>query len=300
MKKLFAFLLALFVLTLSACKQENLSYNEKIQFPKIDQESHGEIPFNFELGSKKEIIGKELSLYKVTPRRDEKNAENYDSFLFEVFEVSIDKSVKNEHFTKYFCNDGGTLEIYNSGSFIFSHNRKKQKIVELSDNEIITIAEKFLRDNALLPEGFTVGKVLGGTYNGKGEPLKKTVGFYHEIDGCEVYGRSDIIVEVDSLGINSIYSIYSEYEFEQKIKCLTYDEILDISPLKEGQIVYDSTKLTSAGEYVIFEDVEIMYYDSPVNQPKLTYIQPVYKFIGKIYDIDGHSTDYYWIIQAIS
>jgi hypothetical protein len=43
-----------------------------------------------------------------------------------------------------------------------------------------------------------------------------------------------------------------------------------------------------------------MYYDSPVNQPSLIYIQPIYKFTGKIYDSDGNSTDYNWVVQAVA
>lgn len=84
------------------------------------------------------------------------------------------------------------------------------------------------------------------------------------------------------------------------MKSLTFDEILDISPLKEGQIIYDATKLSGEVERVVIDDLQIMYYDSPVNQPELTYILPIYKFKGKIYDVDGNFTDYYWAIQAIS
>lgn len=298
MKKI-ACMLAVFVFTLCACKQENLYYNDKIQFPQMAQELHGDVPFEFSLKNKKEIIGKELSVYKIIHRRNKKNAEYYDGCLFKTFELNINKSVDYEHYTKYFCNDNDTLEIYDAGSYIFSHNRKSNDIVTLSDDEAIILAEKFLKDHALLPNGFVVGKTLGGTYK-NGEPLKKTVGFYHEIDGYEVYGRSDIIVEIDSIGINAVYSIYSEYEFEQKVKSLSLDEILAISPLKEGQIIYDATELSGEVERVVIDDLQIMYYDSPVNQPQLTYIQPIYKFKGKIYDVDGNSTDCYWVIQAIS
>lgn len=299
MKKIVC-MLAVFVFTLCACKQENLSYNEKIQFPQMAQELHGDVPFDFSLKNKKEIIGKELSIYKIIQRRNEKNAEYYDGCLFKTFSANVYKTVEYEHYTKYFCNDNDTLEIYDTGSYIFSHNRNSNDIVTLSDDEAIILAEKFLKDYALLPNGFVAGKILGGTYNKNGEPLKKTVGFYHEIDGYEVYGRSDITVEIDSIGINGVYSIYNEYEFEQKVKSLTFDEILDISPLKEGQIIYDATKLSGEVERVVIDDLQIMYYDSPVNQPELTYILPIYKFKGKIYDVDGNFTDYYWAIQAIS
>lgn len=115
-----------------------------------------------------------------------------------------------------------------------------------------------------------------------------------------MYGRSDITVEVDAQGIDAIYSIYSDYEFERNIRCLSYNELIDIDPLKEGQIVYDATKLNAEVSKIIIKEFKIMYYDSPINQPELSYIQPVYQFKGVAVDSEGNGTDYYWTISAIA
>ena len=300
MRKIFIFMLMLVLVTSCACKHEMSSYEEKIQFPQLAQELHSNIPIEFDLGDKKEILGMELSVYKIIPRRDENNAEYYDGCLFKIFESNINNIDEKEYYTKYYCDNNDIIEIYNEGSFVFSHNRKSKDIVELSEYELVSMAENYLKDNALLPYGFVAGKRLGGTYNEKGEPLKRTIGFYREIDEYDVYGRSDITVEIDSSGVNGVYSIYSEYEFDRKVKSLSYDEILNISPLKEGQVTYEASELSGEAEYIIIDDVEIMYYDSPVNQPSLIYIQPIYKFTGKIYDSDGNSTDYNWVVQAVA
>ena len=85
-------------------------------------------------------------------------------------------------------------------------------MINIPDEQVVELAEQYLKDNDLLPNGFTVGKSLGSTYDENGKPLMKSVGFYREIGGYEVYGRSDIVAEVDAQGINAIYSIYWDPE----------------------------------------------------------------------------------------
>ncbi len=270
----------------------------EIKFPQTTQELNEKTPFYFELEDQKDRMGDKLPLYRIAPRRTSKNASYYDGCLFKVFTGNINHISENDRFTKYDCNDGDTLEIYDNGCFIFNHNRSGTDTVNMSDDEIIALAEEYLKSNALLPDDFFVGKSLGGTYRDDGTPCMKSVGFYREIDGYEVCGRSDIIVEVDSDGIKAIYSIYSDYEFDRDVRCLSYEDVMEIDPLTEGQIVFDATQLKGEVEKVVIQDLKIMYYDSPVNQPELAYIQPVYQFQGLAVDSEGNSTDLYWTIAA--
>ena len=285
---------------LCACKKKVSNSQNKIDFPQIAQEIHGTVPFEFELGNQKNELGKEIGLYKIKPRRTIKNSEYYDGYLFKLFCGNIIRSTEYKQYTRYTCGDGDTLEIYNSGSFIFSHNRDCTKVINIPDEQVVELAEEYLKNNDLLPNGFTIGKSLGGTYDENGKPLIKSVCFCREIGGYEVYGRSDITVEVDAQGIDAIYSIYSDYEFERNIRCLSYNELIDIDPLKEGQIVYDATKLNAEVSKIIIKEFKIMYYDSPINQPELSYIQPVYQFKGVAVDSEGNGTDCYWTISAIA
>ena len=106
-------------------------------------------------------------------------------------------------------------------------------MINIPDEQVVELAEEYLKNNDLLPNGFTIGKSLGGTYDENGKPLMKSVCFCREIGGYEVYGRSDITVEVDAQGIDAIYSIYSDYEFERNIRCLSYNELIDILAWKK-------------------------------------------------------------------
>ena len=301
MKKILVCVIILMIISgLCACKKKVSNLPNKIDFPQIAQEIHETVPFEFELGNQKNELGKEIGLYKIKPRRTIKNSEYYDGYLFKLFCGNIIRSTEYKQYTKYTCSDSDTLEIYNSGSFIFSHNRDCTEVINIPDEQVVELAEEYLKSNDLLPNGFTVGKSFGGTYDENGKPLMKSVGFYREIGGYEVYGRSDITVEVDAQGINAIYSIYSDYEFERNIRCLSYNELITIDPLKEGQIVYDATKLNAEVSKIIIKEFKIMYYDSPINQPELSYIQPIYQFKGIAVDSEGNRTDYYWTISAIA
>lgn len=298
MRKFFACIIML-ILLFGLCACQGNTKVRKIKFPKTAQELHDRVPFEFNIGDYKDMMGKNLPLYKIVRRRTPKNEKYYDGCLFKAFAGSINETIKRDRFTKYVCNDGDSLEIYDDGNYVFTSKRSSKETIRTSDQEIILLAEEYLKNNALLPDGFKAGKTLGGTYNADGTPVMKSVGFYHKINGYEIYGRSDITVEIDAYGICAIYSIYSNYEFEKNVRCLSYEEVLDIDPLQEGQILYDPAKLKGKIDSVIINELKIMYYDSPFNQPELNYIQPIYQFKGTAFDGDGNSTDYYWTISAI-
>lgn len=67
---------------------------------------------------------------------------------------------------------------------------------------------------------------------------------------------------------------------------------------EKGKFTYDTSKLFYQAKGVVFDEVEIVYYDSPITQSNLGYIKPVYRFKGLISDYLGNSTECIWIVEA--
>lgn len=62
---------------------------------------------------------------------------------------------------------------------------------------------------------------------------------------------------------------------------------------------FDTDIIKSKVETVIFNDVEILYYDAPMDKPANTHIQPCYQFSGTATDLEGNTSPAYWTIQAV-
>lgn len=296
----------LIIFTLSSCNTGK-KYGE-IKFPKMLAEVHGKVSVEFDLSDDSiNLLGQELSVYKVITRKKDIDGKDYDSYLIATFGGKVTKVEEYDYYKRYCFSDNNCLEVYDKGSYIYYNNSGSDDAIKMADEEVYNVAQDFLEKNALLSEGFFAGDSLGGNecytllLDGtiRREYIMRSVGFFHEIEGYNVYGRSDTTVEVIADGIGSVYSIYSDYVFDSKVSCMSYDDIMQLDISEEGQITYDTSKLPGVAKRVVFDDVEIMYYDSPVNQPELEYIQPIYQFSGEIEDESGNKTKYYWTIPAI-
>ena len=302
MKKIICYCFMMMLIFLTACSQEKLS-KEVIQFPQMASRIHGSIPVEFSLDDDAvRVLGQDRPVYRIVTRKTEKGTEDgtyYDGCLFKVFANDVEKTTAREGYTRYECRNGDRLDIYDKGSYVYRRKGDSAQPLSLSDAEAIQQATAYLRTNALLPDGFAASQTLGGTKTDTGAFLTKTIGFFRKIDGCDFYGRSDITVEIDALGVRMVSSIYSDYVFDQNVACRSYEEVKKLHPLQQGQIVYDTSKLSGEADHIQLENVTVLYYDSPVNQPELSSIQPVYQFSGKIFDKSGEATDYYWTVAAI-
>lgn len=290
-------LAALTAMSMAACRMNHV---EEIVFPQAVSTSDEDISIQFDLSDEDaQLLGQELPLYKIVPRRDPEDTDYYDGCLFKLFAGSVQETVEKEHYTIYYCNDGDQLEIYENGSFVYRRGNYSNDILELSDDAVVQMAKEYLEQNGLLPDGFVAGETLGGTRNADGTFVMKSVGFFRKIDGYAMYGRSDITVEIRADGISAVTSVYNDYAFDRNVSCLSYEDVQTLDPLEYGQVVYDGNGLSGRPDHIVLNDFEIMYYDSPVNQPDLSHIQPVYQFKGEIFDKSGNSTDYYWTVPAM-
>lgn len=283
---------------------------DSIQFPQMSAQKHDSTTtISFELDSKsKNSLGQELPKYKIiSPRKSDKDYYDgcvfkiIDSFLYsnEIIGNVSSETKKDGEYTRYYydkCNS--ELIIYENGSFAFRMLSPKEEKLTLTDEEVIKIAEDFVKTSGLCPSGFTRGEKLGQTVINKTDVIMKSVGFYRNITDCNVYGKSEIIVEVRASGITAFSSVYSEYKDYKTVKCLSYEEIKNIDVFSKGQLSYDVSKLVNKANSIVFKEVETAYYDSPINQPNLGYIKPIYRFKGLISDGIGNSTECVWSVEA--
>ena len=287
--------LAASMLILVSCQ----SKPRQITFPQITIELNEGVTIQFQLSEDKQaLLGQKLPLYKVVPLRNRKNAADYDDKLIKLFIGDIKKEVKQGRYTEYVGGSGDRLDIYKNGCYYYRKSDYDNLPLNMTDEEVLKLAHEFLSDNALLPEGFEAANIVGWrTLNDT--ITTKSAGFFQEIGGYDMWGRSDIEVEVGTGGIGAVVGIYSDYDFLRNVACMSYEKVQKLDPRKNGQIVYEIDKVPGEIKSIILDDVKIMYYDSPMNQPKLKHIQPIYQFSGTITDIEGNKADYYWTIEAI-
>lgn len=315
MKKLWIYIVSVLIVVALAFSyfiaKNKSNITDSIQFPQMSVQKHDvTATISFDLNSKsKDLLGQTLPKYKIiSSRKDDKDYydgcvfKTVDSFLYSKGLLSSSTSSvtkKYGEYTRYYYDKlNSELIIYENGSFTFRMLSPKEEKLTLTDEEVIEIAEDFVKTSAAIPSGFTRGDKLGQTVINKTDVIMKSVGFYRNINDCNVYGKSEIIVEVRSSGITAFSVIYSEYKDYKTVKCLSYEEIKNIDVFEKGQLSYDTSKLINNANSIVFKEVETAYYDSPINQPNLGYIKPIYRFKGLISDELGNSTECVWTVEA--
>lgn len=290
-----------------------LSYDQKsrmisrINFP----ETAGAVPDNLVMqlqipDEKKALLGQALPVYKIVPRRTD---ENYDQEILDLFDFIPDEIDKEDDCTTYkIGNFDKCLTIYQNGCFFYRIDFSNYSEIPLTmtDDEILSEGEAYLRSKNLLPENFYVGSQFGGITRGAPNEegsfyMVKTMGYFQEIDGYAMLGRSDVSIGFWEGGIAQVSSVYSNYTFDRNIVCKSYEQVVSDAKeyAKHGSFTYDMNIIKSEIETIVLNDVEIRYYDSPINQPENTHIQPCYRFSGSATDQEGNVSAAYWTIQAV-
>ncbi|MGI6265018.1 MAG: hypothetical protein ACOYJY_06095 [Acutalibacteraceae bacterium] len=267
--------------------------------------SHERIPVRFALTDADAAqLGQTMPLYRVVPCNGKEGRDAYQTRLLTVF-FGDDRQARQEgSFTRFahYVGDNGKLNLYDNGCYSFFRDGGSRAPVPYTDEEVVEKAAQFLRENGLLPDGFEPGRKLGGeaTVSDEGSVMtSRSVGFYHKIDGYDLYGRSDVSVEIDAEGIKRVTGIYSDYAYDRDVECLSYKEVQALDPVDVGQILYNAEELADRPDHITLTGVKVMYYDAPVTQPELTHIQPIYQFSGVIEDARGNAAEYYWTIPAL-
>ncbi len=305
-RKIVLMLFTLFLtrLFLISCSPEYPAIS-RIQFP----EFAGVIPDNVEIQlqldeAEQSLFGGELAVYKIVPRR---TGENYDQEILDLFGFVPDETLTGDYYNTYKIGDfDEKLSIYKNGCFFYSiaSSHYTRTPLTKTDDEILAEGEAYLRSKNLLPDHFYAGSELGGTImeDSSGSYFAtKSMGFFQRIGEYEILGRSEVFVEFWEEGIAGVGSVYSNYTFDRNIVCKSYKQVVEESKdyIKHGMFSYDTDIVNINLESVVFTDVEIVYYDSPMDKPALTHIQPCYRFRGTATDAEGNTGAAYWTISAI-
>jgi hypothetical protein len=193
-----------------------------------------------------------------------------------------------------FQNENSSLDINGNGTFSYTRkNTNSSKAITLSDIDCITLAEKFLKEKELLPDGFFENGVAYETKTSVKNPadstiVKKDIYFNRKIDGKKVYGVSRIIVTVGADDqIDSVYSLYRNFDKNPtSIKTKSFDEAFnDLKQLKGTVRAGETTKSVNV------KNVELVYWEDSSPYSEQTHIQPVFHFKGEAIDDKGNKDD---------
>lgn len=244
----------------------------------------------------------ELPVYRVsnTEMSESKVNRLLSVFGFTDPMVAVGKDLANRTKITY-TEDYKKLCIINDGHFVYTGRQEHEDIpVSLSDEEVKKQAEKFLRDNDLLPEGFSVGGVGYSEVRSSVDPkpiiYEKCVGFFRRIDGYDVCGRSDILVTYDEQGIVDVYSVYNNYELDCVMECKTLEEA-QAEILSSDSWISCNAKEFGRAKKIQITECEIVYYDKA--NTASGFIQPCITFIGTIIDEKGNSTEFSSTVPAL-
>ncbi len=177
------------------------------------------------------------------------------------------------------------LIIYSDGSYRYKVNVNKDgtkmKNVDFEEGVLVTRAEKFLKDNNLIPGDFAYSK-MGTTKvenldTGEETIITKDLYFAREIDGIEVEGTSKIVISMNGeCEVEEIYSSYREIEKEVKVKeHYTVDEMVERLKNFNGTIYINEN-----ADVITMDDVEVIYYEDSAPYSENITIQPIYRVRG--------------------
>lgn len=297
--KLWALIISIVIL-LSSCGS-NSGKLKKPEFPQLAQEMNMD-KSQLDIQLTDTALESELPVYRVS---NTEMSESKVNRLLSVFGFTgpmkaIGKDISNRTQTTYTEGDK-ELRIINDGNYVYlDHQYCEDIAVSLSDEEVKRQAEEFLRDNDLLPDGFSVGGVGYSTIETSVDPepiiIEKTVGFFRKIDGHDVYGHSDITVTYNENGIVAVYSVYNNYELDCVMECKTLGEAQAGILSSDSWISYDAKEFGQAKKIQITE-CEIVYYDKA--NTASGFIQPCIAFIGTIIDEKGNSTEFSSTVPAL-
>lgn len=269
----------------------------RIDFPTIGGDLPAEI--NFTLDKEIKFSDNRIKLnssrftdkaYKLSLKPENKQEKIYK--LKKIF--NLEKSTKTDMGEVItFMDENTSLDINENGTFSYTKRKTNSKEIYLTDKECINIAENFLKENNLLPDGFFENGVAHETKTSVKDPtdsiiVKKDVYFNRKLNEKTVYGVSRIIVSVGSDSqIDSVYSLYRDFDGKgTSIETKSFEEAFnDLKQLKGTVRTGDNTKS------VKIKNVDLVYWEDSTPYSKQTHIQPVYHFKGEATDDKGNKDD---------
>jgi hypothetical protein len=216
--------------------------------------------------------------------------------LAKVFGLSDGISYSNDQ-NEWLVYQNGEMLIVNGerGSWLYRNllacqNKYYTNVVLPTDEEVVNLAKEYVTGLDIETSIFSVPTV--GVTLKEEKVLQKSVYFYQDIDGYELLGVPQLVVDIGHNGeLEGITS--NNYAFE-KYNTFTLKAIEQvITELQSQQAQYNGPE-TVLGKGVVY-DISLAYCQSLDISSQQTYLVPVFLFAGEVETETGPSRFRAWV-----
>ena len=317
MKRIVFLFVSLFIfITLSACSKDispdsqssdriGVSYPQFAHPASEEPFLRNDISFNI-TKAQGGGLKKSIKIYQARPLTIN---EDYKERILEAFEFqNYSSNVDELNITNYSFGNK-QISIYPNGIFNFEttyDTDRKEFPFSMTNEDVGQTAKNFLTSHGLLPNGFVLTDRVGEqgvTFEENG--IEQTVvtakgaWFQRMIDGIEVIGTSKILVMLNTDGIFSVSSVYSQIGEATEVNLIDMNEALKRAKTNDSLLKWELNKLKGNETKAVVDKVKIVYYDDPLDQ-NATHIQPCYYFEGKATDELNNVSNFSIVVPALA
>ena len=283
-------------------KPEGFQY--EIDFPVSAGHINSKLVTNNKI-DKNKIKNKEiLETYYIVKDEISDSKKQHIKKTFEMEKADVDIKEKDDMTIEKYEKGNEQLTIYSNGTYHYKKDKNKDyskmKNVDLEESALVQKANKFLKDEELIPDDFVYSEIgettIENVTTGEKTVVTKDLYYVREINGIEVEGTSKIVVSMNAEGdVEEIYSSYREIEEVVDVKeNYTIDEMSSELENLNGMIY-----INDDADEVTFEDVEVVYYEDSAPYSDNPTIQPVYRVKGSNMKDGKEIDDYYGLTSAV-
>lgn len=283
-------------------KTEGFQY--EIDFPVSAGHINSKLVTNNKI-DKNKIKNKEiLETYYIVKDEISDSKKQHIKKTFEMEKADVDIKDKDDMTIEKYEKGNEQLTIYSNGTYHYKKDKNKDyskmKNVDLEEGALVQKANKFLKDEELIPDDFVYSEIgettIENVTTGEKTVVTKDLYYVREINGIEVEGTSKIVVSMNAEGdVEEVYSSYREIEEVVDVKeNYTIDEMSSELENLNGMIY-----INDDADEVTFEDVEVVYYEDSAPYSDNPTIQPVYRVKGSNMKDGKEIDDYYGLTSAV-
>ena len=197
---------------------------------------------------------------------------------------------------RWYRKGSATLEIDQYGCFSYASGAADTTFeFPFGDEEAISIAENFLKENGLYTDGFTFAAFGDTTLSDfvTTEVVSRMVYFVQTMDEKPVGGNQRIGVELNGNG-EVVYVNYNVRQYQSKAKVESISVKDAMERIREGKATVD---IPFSAKELKFENVSICYYTDNLNYENIA-MQPVFIFTGTCVGESGKEEPFDVTVQA--
>ena len=277
-----------FLPNLNAAKQ-NQDTPYQVNFPVLGEHAPEILNIEFSSDINFDQIAKPLPIIEVS---QEMYSDTALKALGEGFGFSLNELKKNDYSYDWYVKPGHYLTVMSEGTFIYQNSPETIDPAEPfpDDSTLQAAAEKFLKDNNLLSEGFVFSNVADGLVAefGSGERYveQRTVSFMRYIDNVPVYGNSRLTVsfdrELNIVGVDSVHSPIKAVADSPQVK--NAKDMLETAIEKgRGLRAFDLHTPSIGKVSILISEIRQAYWED--NDSNL--VVPVFHYTGDLYNEEG-------------